>query len=51
MISKTEKLLEAAKIIRKQSEAETELAKLVAASMLAGYELGALTAPKNKSST
>lgn len=42
MTSRKEKLLRAAEILLPQDDRETELDKLVAASMQAGYELGKL---------
>ena len=42
MRSRKEKLLRAAEILLPQDDRETELDKLVAASMQAGYELGKL---------
>ena len=44
MTERMQKLLKAAEILLPQSEHETELDKLVATSMQAGYELGKLAA-------
>ena len=46
MTERMQKLLKAAEIILPQEDRQTELDKLVAASMQTGYELGKLEAAK-----
>lgn len=48
MTERMKKLLRAAEIIKLHDDKETELDKLVAASMQAGYELGRLAATSHE---
>lgn len=47
MTERMKKLLHAAEIILPQDDCDVDLAKLVAASMQTGYELGKLSAEQN----
>ncbi len=47
MTNRMQQLLRAAKLILLQDDQETELDKLVAMSMQAGYEMGKLDAKRN----